>query len=94
MIEDTLAVVTNLLNDNSTDVVELSNAQFITYMVIGIPSWFLYILIVVLFLRASNRPLFGNSYYRLVSVIGISVKSFYFISNYCILAGYSIVCNI
>ena len=74
MHANVLAIVNQLNAVNTTDVVELSSFEFIAYMVIGIPSWFLYVLVIFLLIRPSNQTLFGNSYYRLVSVIGISVS--------------------
>ena len=73
MTVDLLAAITKRYTDNTTDVVELSQAQFIGYMAIGIPSWILYISVIVVLLKASNYAIFGNSYYKLVSVIGLSV---------------------
>lgn len=74
MSEDTLAIVTSLLTNDTTNIVELSTAEFTAYMVVGIPSWILYILVIIVLIKPSNQIVFGNSYYRLVVAIGLLVR--------------------
>ena len=74
MPEDTLSVVIELQNNSTADVVELSTVQFVTYMIVGIPSWILYILVIILFIKPSNTSIFRHSYYRLALVIGLLVR--------------------
>ena len=57
---------------NTTDVVELTQVQYIAYMVIGIPSWLLYILVITLLIISSNT-VFRTAYFKLVILIGLAV---------------------
>ena len=60
--------------ENTTEVVELSTSQFITYMIISIPSWLLYVLVVNLLITSSNNTIFRTAYFKLVILIGLAVR--------------------
>ena len=70
---DIISFMNNVYFENKTDVVELSTSQFIAYMVIGIPSWLLYVLVIALLITSSNNTVFKTSYFKLAIIIGLAV---------------------
>ena len=73
-MDDVRTHLNKVVTDNTADVVELSTVQFITYMIVGIPSWILYVSVIFLLVRPSNRVTFSNSYYKLAFIVGLSVR--------------------